>query len=230
MELRHLPFAIIVLCLGFFLGNAQTAPAPERDLQMWNDVQIRIPFTKDDKGKPKTSLLLYGTLRVGRDLSKFVDERAGLGLEFKLNKTFTLTPAMLFREAQPWPGRKESERRLRLDVGIEKPFSRVVLRDRNRIEYRMRSGVKNSFRYRNRLQLTMPLKRDGKEFISPFVADEVFYDFREQRFTRNEFTVGFGRKISSGTSVDIYYTYQRNRSRTFKIVNVLGVSWRFDVN
>lgn len=162
-------------------------------------------------------------------MSKFVDERAGFGVEFKLNKTFSLSSSFLFREAQPWRGLKESERRLTFDIGLEKPFSKLVLRNRNRFEYRMRSGVRNSVRYRNRLQISVPVKKNGKEIFSPFVANEVFYDFREQRFTRNGATIGFGRRLSPKASVEIYYLYTRNFSKTFKVVNVIGLNWRFDV-
>ena len=229
--MKLLTAALSAIMIGSVLSaSAQTGPAPARDMQSWNDIQLRLPLVKEEKtGKPKTSLMFYGTFRLGRNIGSFVDERAGLGVEFKLNKMFTVTPAILFREAQPWPGRKESERRLRVDVGIEKPFSRVVIRDRNRLEYRMRSGTANSARYRNRFQINVPVNKDGKELFTPFIADEVFYDFREERFTRNEFTMGVGRKISPRASVDLYYAYQRNRTRSFKVVNVFGLNWRFDV-
>lgn len=212
--------------------SAQTPP--ENDTQFWSDAQVSFPLIKkkDAKGKEieKLSFFVSGTLRVGRNVSHLTDERIGAGFDITLNKYVTLTPSYLYRAGQPFANRKEYEHRLRFDVSLEKKWSKFSLKDRNRIEYRIRHSRSDSVRYRNKIQLKIPVKDDGKEIFAPFVATEPFYDFQAEAWTRNELSTGISKKFTSNASADIFYMWQRNRGNVLKNLNIIGVSLKFKVD
>lgn len=209
---------------------SQTGP-PERDFQSWNDLQISIPIKKSkDKKSERVSLVFYGTLRFGRNLSHLVDERIGIGVEFRLNKMFTFTPSYLYRADQPFEGRKEFENRLRFDVGIEKKYKNFSIKDRPRLEFRFRNSRSDSTRFRNKFQFSIPVKKENKEIFTPFVADEPFYEFQSKHWTRNEFSAGITKKFNKNVSADFYYLLQNNRGNSFKYVNALGISFKIKID
>src|SRR5688572_5079089 len=189
-------FSLFAITFLFSVNNF-AQPLPESDFQSWNDIQISFPLIKtkgeNDKKVERLSFFVSGTFRFGRNVSRFVDERIGAGFDIFVNKYLSLSPSYFYRAGQPLPNRKEYEHRLRFDVNLEKKWSAVSIRDRNRVEYRMRNFVRNSVRYRNRVQLRIPVKRDEKEIFVPFVATEPFYDFQVKKWTRNEFSAGISR-------------------------------------
>jgi hypothetical protein len=62
-------------------------PVPRRDTQQWNDVQLIVPMTK------KVDFILLGTLRLGRNLSRPVDERIGISFSINPKKSISLVPS-----------------------------------------------------------------------------------------------------------------------------------------
>src|SRR4030088_43245 len=74
-------------------------PVPRRDTQQWNDLQLIVPMTK------KVDFILLGTLRLGRNLTRPVDERIGISFSYSPTKSVTLTPSYLHIERQPSAGR-----------------------------------------------------------------------------------------------------------------------------
>lgn len=231
--MNRLIFCLFVVTFLFSARSFAQTP-PERDFQSWNDVQISFPLikTKDKNNKEieKLSFFVGGTLRLGRNVLRPVDERVSAGLDVYLNKYVSLTPSYLYRAGQPFAGRKEYEHRLRFDVNLEKKWSSFALRDRNRVEYRIRNSRSDSVRYRNRIQLRIPVKQEGKEIFTSFVGTEPFYDFQAEQWTRNEFSAGINRKFSSYASGDFFYMLQSNRGNAFKTVNIIGVSLKFKVD
>jgi hypothetical protein len=231
MKFQFSCFLIIIFCA--ISAASQTAP-PESDFQFWNETQIAIPIVKsEDKNKKefdRVSLFFSGTLRFGRNYTRFVDERIGFGFDFKINKYLTLTPSYLYRAAQPYQNRKEFENRFRFAATLENKWTRVSVRDRNLIEYRSRNSRADSVRYRNKLQFNFPIHKNKKEIFAPLVADEVFYDFHDKAWTRNELTLGINKKFTSDFSADFFYLYQRNRGNVLRDVNAFGINLKFRID
>lgn len=233
--MKKFKFTSLLLCLLLpAIVYSQRVTPPNDDVQIWNDVQISFPLVKakDKKGKEfeRLSFALLGTLRVGRNVTRPVDERAGFAFDYTINKYFSFTPSYIYRAAQPFRGRKEYEHRVRFDLSAEKKWKNFSLKDRNRVEYRIRNSRPDSVRYRNKIQLKVPVKNDGKEIFAPFVATEPFYDFREKEFTRNEFSAGISKKFNGNVSADFYYLWQRNRGIVLRNVNALGISFKIKVD
>lgn len=212
---------------------SQIAP-PESDFQFWNETQLIFPIVKsrdkNNKEFERIDFFLAGTLRFGRNYTQFVDERIGFGFDFKINKYITLTPSYLYRATQPYQNRREFESRFRFAASVEKKWSKFSLRDRNLIEYRMRNSRTDSTRYRNKLQINFPVHRDKKEIFAPFVADEVYYDFHEKAWTRNELTLGINKKFTPNFSADFFFLNQRNRGNILRNVNAFGINLKIKID
>jgi hypothetical protein len=64
----------------------------------------------------------------------------------------------------------------------------------------------------------------------PYVADEIFYDFRAKAFTRNEISFGMIRKLTPNISADIFYTRQIDLSVAAKNVNIFGINLKIKID
>lgn len=229
----------LVILVAFLLAfsidsNAQTAPN-EHDTQVWSDASLTFPIykqkDKDGKKNEKLSGFISGDIRFGQNVRHFTDERIGFGLNYMLNKTFSLTTAYLYRAGQPTKNKKEYEHRVRFDLNIERKWKYFSLKDRNRIEQRIRHSKDDTTRYRNKLQLKIPVKNSrGDELIAPFVAGEMYFDFRQDAWFRNEYSFGVSRKITDTAAADVFYMIQSNKNTTvLKRLDVIGVSLKFKI-
>jgi hypothetical protein len=238
----------ILLLLLFFVASfsnenfSQTAPAPERDAQFWHETSVSFsPCEKKNCGLDfleSFAGFVSGTFRAGRNFSHPVDERIGGGFDLKFNKYVSFSPSYLYRAGQPSEGRKEYEHRVRFDLTLENKWQQFSLKNRNRVEYRIRHSRSDSVRYRNKTTLKIPVRKDDKEIFAPFVATEPFYDFSARAWTRNEFSAGIGKDFSGkffGASRDkkigleFFYMLQNNRGTSFKYVNIAGVNLKIDL-
>lgn len=223
---------IFIFTLNAF---SQTNPN-DHDTQFWNETSISFPLfkVKDKNGKEteKLSGFINGNLRIGQNVKHFVDERIGVGLDYKINEYLSLSPSYLYRAGQPTKNRKEYEHRVRLDLNIEKKWKYFSIKDRNRIEYRIRHSRADTTRYRNKLQLKVPIKYgDGKELFTPFIADEPYYDFREDSWFRNEFSAGVSKKLTKSTTAEVFYMLQNNKNATtLKKLDIIGVNLKFKID
>jgi len=227
------PLLFTVFCC-FSSALSQTPATDAADFQFWNETQLIFPLvkTKDDSGKTtdKLSLFLNGNLRVGRNIRRLVDERIGFGFDYKHNKYVSFTPSYLYVAQQLAAGVKQYESRLRFAVNLENSWRKFSVGDRNLVEYRFRNNNSDSLRYRNRLRFLYPVKKDKKELFVPFVANEIFYDFQAETFSRNEFSVGLSRKLNSNAAADFFYLLRTNKSGSPKRLNVFGVNLKIRID
>src|ERR1700716_3768675 len=70
-------------------------PVPRHDTQQWNDVQLIVPMTT------RVDFILLGTLRLGRNLSRPVDERIGISFSYRPTKSITFAPSYLHIDRRP---------------------------------------------------------------------------------------------------------------------------------
>jgi len=225
----------LFICLVFTVATAtaQTS-AGERDFQVWSETVINLPLVKkkDTKGKEfkDLTLLFIGSFRLGRNKLYPVDERVGIGFDKRINKYVSITPTYIYKYAEQTPGRKDIEHRVRFDTTLSFAYKELSIKDRNRVEYRIRHSRPDTVRYRNRITFKHPVKKDGKTIFSPFVADEVFYDFRDGRFFRNEIAVGIERKVTSNFTTEIFYLNRYNTGGIPKYINAIGVNFKVEID
>lgn len=209
--------SLCFLCLFVAKAFGQADPA---DNQFWADVQVAIPVTT------QFDFNLLGGLRVGRDISRPVDERIGAGFTFRANKYLQVAPHYLHIGMQPFAGRRIWENRLTVPVQVAFRVGEFQLSDRNQFERRIRnSGVKTT-RYRNRCMVQHPVGSKDWQ-LSLFVGDEVFYDWSVDRWVRNRFTVGGSKVFNKHFTQDFYYLRQNDGVSVPGDLNVLGTTLRF---
>src|SRR5687768_9426492 len=223
--MRLIKAVLTLLTVSMSAVLAQST-VPETDFQVWNETTFILPVvkSKDEKGKSfdRLSLLLITSLRLGQNRLAPVDERIGGGFDLVLNKNFSFSPTYLYIASQPGRGRKEFEHRLRFEVTYNKKFKNFSIKDRNRIEYRVRHSRADSVRYRNKFTLSIPVNRDGKELFTPFISDEPYYDFTAKQWSRNDFSPGIAKKFTDKLSGELFYVWRRNRTGLPVNVHALG--------
>jgi len=219
--MKHLGQLLVVhgFVLTALVVTAQAQLAPHTDTQFWNDVQIAIALNE------RVDFNLLGTLRVGRHISNFVDERVGVGFTFKINKHLTLAPNYLFIGMQPVANRKSFEHRITVPLTVRFPLGKFTLSDRNQFERRIRHPQVDATRYRNRLQVEHPIKLAGLK-LQGFAADEVFYDWSVHDWVRNRFSVGVSRKFNRHLTLDLYYLRQNDGRTRPGDLDVIGAVYR----
>ena len=210
----------ILLLLVLLVSGAQAQSVDRTDNQEWTDVQLAAPVTKN------FDFNILGTLRLGRDISRPVDERVGAGFTWKIGQHWQIQPNYLHIGMQPVRGRRIWENRLSLPVTFRFNVDKFRLSDRNLIEHRIRNSGVRTNRYRNRFQVEHPLgKKDWA--LSWFVADEVFYDWAVDRWVRNRFLAGAIKVFNKHFTQDVYYLRQNDGVSVPGDLNVIGTILRF---
>jgi len=216
MKKAALVLGALVLCAAHAAGQS---PVPKSDTQSWNDIQFTIPLTK------KTEFVLIGTLRIGDNITKPVDERWGMRFNYALNKYVTLQTSYFHRDARPPNGRHEREERGTVGANLRVPLGKFTFNSRNWFERRWREPQIDAWRYRNRLQLEHPFKIGKTKFVW-VVNDEVFYDWSLHDWVRNRFAVGVNHTFNKHFTLDTYVMRQNDGRARPGDVNVVGTTWR----
>jgi hypothetical protein len=209
-------FLVVVVCLT----GASAQIVDGTDNQFWSDFQLAVPVTK------QIDFNLLGTLRLGRDFNRPVDERVGAGFSFKFGQHVTVSPNYMHIGMQPVAGRRVWENRLTLPVVLQFKLDQFTFRDRNQIERRYRNSGLKSWRYRNRFQIEHPIGGD-KLGLSLFVTDEVFYDWTVDRWVRNRFGAGAIKVFNKHFTQDFYYMRQNDGVSIPGDLNIIGTTLRF---
>ncbi len=211
--------SLLLLLLLVPCASAQSL-IDRTDNQQWTDVQLAVPVTKN------FDFNLLGTLRLGRDISRPVDERVGVGFTWRIGTHWQIQPNYLHIGMQPVRGRKIWENRLSLPVTLRFNLGKFRLSDRNLLEHRIRNSGQRANRYRNRFQVEHPVG-DKEWHLSLYVADEVFYDWTIDRWVRNRFTVGASKVFNKHYTQDFYYLRQNDGVSVPGDLNVIGTTLRF---
>ena len=198
---------------------SQTPVIPDADTQNWNDVYLSVPLAG------QVDFIMQGSIRNGRNITRPVDERLGIGFMFKFGKHVTVIPNYLYSGSQPFKGRRVFEQRLSVPATIRFDVGKFTFADRNAIERRFRRPGINTTRYRNRFQVDHPIG-PARHRLSIFVSDEIFYDWLFDAWVRNRFAVGVTKVLNKNFAGDLYYTRQ-NDSRSFPgDLHVIGTALR----
>lgn len=226
----------IILILAALLCSvsdfSQTSP-PENDIQIRNETSVSIPLinSKDEKGKEfeRLSFSINSTFRFGNNISRLIDERIGLGINYRINNYISLAPDIVYRVQQPSKGRKNYESRFRFAISFDKKWKNISIDNRNQIEYRLRNSRQDSLRYRNRFRFNYSIVKDKKEIFAPFVSNEPQYEFQARRFIQNQFFAGISKKFNKNFSTEIFYLFVKDVSSP-KTVNGIGINLKFKIN
>lgn len=218
-------FFIIIAKLIFFAAvvHSQTAPPLPSAVQSWNEVQLIVPLVRSKKANGKVTdkitAIFNGTFRFGRKTFDFLDDRAALSLDFRVNKYFSILAGGMYRREEIVKTAPHIESRLQTGANFTITRHKFTFRDRNLYEHRFRGGRRDLNVYRQRIQMSYSVKRADKELFAPFISEEGYYDLNLGTWFSNEFYIGISRALNKKISLDI--AYLRNDTRP---VNVNGLS------
>lgn len=228
--IRTALYVLMFLCVTFG-AFAQGETTDDTDFQLRNETTLIIPvFDEEDNKKiDKFSLILQGNLRFGQNRLYPMDRRIGGGFEIQVNKFLSISPTYIYRYGEEVRDRGSFEHRARLDVSLEKKWRSFSIKDRNRLEYRIRNGADNDLRYRNRITLKIPVKEDNKKLI-PFVANEFFYSRNDRGWTSNEFSTGIESRLSKRVTAEFFYLLKTNDTGTIRRINSINVNLKITLD
>jgi len=218
---KSLQSGLLALFTVFLVSSAVRAQLVSRsDTQQWTDVVFSVPLSKS------IDFNFGGTLRLGRDLERPVDERVGFGATFKFGNHLSVSPNYQYIGMQPFRGRRVWENRLSLPINVRFDLGKFRLTDRNLFERRIRHPGINSTRYRNRIQVEHPIG-PPKIKLSLFVSEEVFYDWSFNAWVRNRAAIGVTKVFNKAWTQDFYYLRQNDSHSIPGDLHVIGTSLRF---
>lgn len=207
---------------------------PDSDFQIWNETTLVFPIIKgsdrEEKQIDKLSLLVFGVVRLGQNRLRSTDIRLGTGFDYRINRFLSFSPTYLYGRGEVDRRIRAYEHRIRFDLTVGNKWKRFSIKNRNRVEYRFRNSRSDSVRYRNRLTFTYPFKHKGIEVFSPYVHDEVYYDFTAKRFTTNEFAAGVSRKLTKDVTADLFYVRRDFRNLQVRYWNGIGVNLKVRID
>lgn len=96
--------------------------------------------------------------------------------------------------------------------------------DANKFEYRVIENATDRWVYRNLATAAYPAKIGNFEF-TPYISDEIYYDFEINKMNLNWATIGANKKITKNLSVGLYYRNEVSRTGTttkWVTNNILG--------
>ncbi|HVE59465.1 MAG TPA: DUF2490 domain-containing protein [Pyrinomonadaceae bacterium] len=202
---------LLISLFSLFLFSQTFFPQPPlpSKFQSWNEVQLIVPVSrkKDSKGKTVDTVTatFTGILRIGRKNWDFIDNRYGVTLDFRVNKFLTLMTGALYRKDELVINRRNYETRLDFGFVASKTWKKITFKNRNMYEHRFRNSRTDTNLYRNRINISYPIKYKEKELFSPFVTDEGYFDLKTKKWTQNEFFAGITRKLTPKISLDLAY-------------------------
>jgi hypothetical protein len=199
--------------------NAQIPSADDDDVRSWNELHLEIPLND------KLLLLLQGTARFDRNISRFGEGRLAGGIAWNLNKALTVSPLYQYIEVRNSAGRFTTEHRYNLKGTYKFPFKKIGLSHGSHYEYRVRSSG-NQWRYRPSITIekALPEKFLGKTKV--YVTEEPFYVSTTRKFSRNRLSFGISKTFNERFTLDLYYLRQDDSRSQPGLLHVLGTKWK----
>ncbi|HNU06496.1 MAG TPA: DUF2490 domain-containing protein [Pyrinomonadaceae bacterium] len=229
MKKTTLVLLLIFGCAVF--AGAQTVDTT--DNVGWSDLTLIVPLTKRDEGGKRVdawSLNLGGGFRMGRDLKRPIDERALVTFNYRINKYFTAGTGYMYRRHRWTESQRLYEHRLLFFLNAEKKWPNVILRNRALTTYLIKHSRSDTVVYRNRVQVSFPIKQKEKEVVSPYFATEPFYDFSLKKWFRNDIHIGITRQFTKKFGADFFYLHQGINIGSLRTTNGFGMSFRYRID
>jgi len=172
------------------------------DTQYWSQYKLSHKLTD------KLSLFINPSFRVVDDVSDLRFWKTRQGLAVKLNDHWKFNVNYFYAKAQianSWI----DENRVEFQPMFSWKMGEVKFLNRVSVEFRMINGDER-WRFRNKIKMSKSVEV-FKQKLTVFVDEEGFYDQEQNKFNQNRASVGFGKKISNNTSIDIFYLYKSDK-------------------
>jgi len=213
---------LIVLLAGISVLFLNTEARSEDDWQHWNAYSFKFKLNDD------VSFIVAPSLRMDEDISQlyYWESRQGIGV--KINKHLDVNLHYVYASTKNLSNKWVDENRIEFQPTVKWNIGDLKFSDRNRVEYRIVDGTEK-WRYRNSVKLAKTITVKNQE-ITPFISNEVFYDFSVDRYNQNRAIAGFSKKISDTVGLDVYYMYKSDKKGSDWLgTNVIGTTVNFSL-
>lgn len=204
---------IIGVFLFDFVGKAYSSD----DWQYWNEFVLKHKLTQRITAHVKLEQ------RIVDDFGNFALHNYAPGFVYEFSKYFDFELNYKFEREK---AKKEwsDEHRLEIIPIFNWQWAKFKFKLRNRVEYRVIEG-EESWRLREKIKIKRAININGMEF-SPFVSEEIFYDFKIRDFNQNRFKVGVSKDVVPDLEFTLFYMYKRNKSNDDWFgANILGTEF-----
>jgi hypothetical protein len=217
----------ILLPLTAMVTRAQTSASEK---EVWPQVIASFELT------PKTRLQVYGQRQNGEEFG-YLQNKFGAMMNFSMRRLIKLPHEEIDKENEytvvigagyeylqtNQNGDAKRENRLVLQGTAHLlPALRVLLTNRNRVEFRWNNGTYD-FRYRNKTVINRNLKLNGFRF-TPYISGELFWDRNHHSWNENQYSFGVQFPYKKILMLDTYYLHQNCTTCTQPHVDVLGLT------
>ena len=227
-----IPVTTLLLLVTAGTVVAQTSGAAR---EFWPIVQTTFEL------RPKTRLQVYAEKQSGEDVArtqwKFgvmgsyrMKRLASLGdIDDEKNHILTLGAGFEYLRTND-SGSTKIERRMVLQgtPTFSIPGAKLLILDRNRIEFRWVNGV-YSTRYRHKTTIQRALKLHQFHF-TPYSSGELFYDGKSRSWNENQYAFGVIFPYKKILSLDTYFQRQNCTTCKEPHVNAFGVTLNIFLN
>lgn len=209
---------ILFLAAVVALGGSEIFAYDNGDWQHWNRESVEGNISKNLKAK------LDVEFRFGDNCSELYHQYSEMGLSYRCSGWFDL--GLNYRQIYEKKGDAwRQENRPHLNATFKWSWLNLKFEDRSRLEYRIREGKDNIFRYRNKLTVKLPKLTEFK--IEPYIAGEPFYDFDANEVNKNRLYAGMSFTAVKNLKADIYYMFEGNKMNdSWTNINILGTTFK----
>ncbi|MFZ5801360.1 MAG: DUF2490 domain-containing protein [Candidatus Omnitrophota bacterium] len=195
----------MALVLGMAVFGFATGALASGDSKYYSE------FVLKRKLNDRFDLFFTPEFRFDDDMGNFYYYHLRLGTTFHANRHLDLALAYRFiqnKVAGEWD--KNDIQYVEMIAVPKIKLGRVNVSDANKLERRYYANAKNRWVYRNLLTFAYPTKIGNFEF-TPYVSDEIYYDFEINKANLNWATIGANKKINKHLTLGLFYRAETSR-------------------
>ncbi len=171
-------------------------------------------FAFKHKLNDKFDLFFTPELRYNEDMGNFYYYQLRAGSTFHAHKNLDLALAYRFLQSKVKGAWDNNDIQYIEMLAIPKiKLGGFDISDANKIERRFYENAPDRWVYRNLLSFAYPTKIGNFEF-TPYISNEIYYDFELDRMNLNWATIGANKKINKYLTVGLYYRDETSRVGT----------------
>ncbi len=213
---------ILVLMLGIVSFSAQSAFAATTDTKYHSEYGVKYGIND------KFDLFYTPEIRFRDDMSDLYYHQERIGTTFHAHNNLDLSLAGRYIQAKDAKKEWDNCDAYYIEmIAIPKvEFQGFSLSDANKVERRFIENARDRWVYRNLATIGYPIKA-GSYVFTPYISDEIYYDFEIDEFNLNWATLGVDAKVTKNFKVGLYYREESSRvgsSDKWTIGHILGTN------
>lgn len=195
---------VSVLAASFLVSSAALAET---------DNKYHSEYVLKTKLNDKFDLFFTPEFRAKNDMGNIYYYHLRAGSTFHADKHLDLAGAYRYIQTQDASGdwSNNDAQYIEFIVIPKTKLSGFNLSDANKVEYRFIENAHDRWVYKNLFTVAYPVNISGFEF-TPYVSDEIYYDFDIDKVNLNWATVGINKKVMKNLSIGVYGRNEASRS------------------